>query len=306
MIKTLMYICILISKNLIKKGIEQMKKIAWVTDSTAYITDELKNNQDVYVMPLAIIFPDRTFEDGVDLTTDELYSRIKSEKEVPKTSQPPVGKFAELYENLKAKYDHVIAVHVSSKLSGTFESSRSGMEMAEVEGEIVDSKSMSYAITTLINKGIKMAQEGIGYKEIANTLRAETLKSENYILLGSLDQFYKGGRMSGTQFLLGNLLQIKPIITIKTSGEFDLFQKVRSEKKAVNRILELFKNAYDKNKITEVQIMHGNVLDKANSFKAKFEEQFPGIKITIGEISSTIAVHAGEGTVALIWHNETK
>ncbi|MCT8139444.1 DegV family protein [Anaerobacillus sp. CMMVII] len=282
------------------------KKIAWVTDSTAYITKELQENPDVYVMPLAIIFPDRTFEDGVDLTTKELYSRINSAKEVPKTSQPSVGRFAELYEKLKAEYDHVIAVHVSGKLSGTVESSRAGMEMAELDGEIVDSQSMSYTITTLIYKGMELAKSLDNHKEIANKLREEALNSEKYILLGSLDQFHKGGRMSKTQFLLGNLLQIKPIITIKTSGEFDLFQKVRSEKKAVNRLVELLAASYEKHHIPEVQIMHGNVLDKALEVQKKIEAQFPTIRVVIGEISSTIAVHAGEGTVALIWHNESK
>lgn len=280
------------------------KKIAWVTDSTAYITEELKNNPDVYVMPLAIIFPDRTFEDGVDLTTEELYSRINSLKEVPKTSQPSVGKFAELYEKLKSEYESVIAVHVSAKLSGTIESSRAGMEMAELDGEIVDSKSMSYSITTLIYKGMELAKTVDNHKEIAEKLRNEALNSEKYILLGSLDQFYKGGRMSGTQFLLGNLLQIKPIITIKTTGEFDIFQKVRSEKKATNRLIEILGEALDKGTVTEVQIMHGNVLDKALEVKKKIEEKFPQLNIVVGEISSTIAVHAGEGTVALIWHNE--
>ncbi|OIJ08316.1 fatty acid-binding protein DegV [Anaerobacillus arseniciselenatis] len=282
------------------------KKIAWVTDSTAYITKELRENDDVYVMPLAIIFPDRTFEDGIDLTTDELYSRINSSKEVPKTSQPSVGRFAEVFEKLKAEYDHVIAVHVSGKLSGTIESSRAGMEMAELDGEIVDSQSMSYTITTLLYKGIQLAEQGVDYKEIAATLREEALRSEKYVLLGSLDQFHKGGRMSKTQFLLGNLLQIKPIITIKTTGEFDLFQKVRSEKKAVNRLIELLTEAMEKHHINDVQIMHGNVEDKALELKKKIEEKYPHLNIVVGEISSTIAVHAGEGTVALIWHNEPK
>jgi DegV family protein with EDD domain len=296
-----------LEKNLKKKGLISMKKkIAWVTDSTAFITDELKQNPDVYVMPLAIIFPDRTFEDGVDLTTEELYSRINSAKEVPKTSQPSVGKFAELYEKLKAEYDGVIAVHVSGKLSGTVDSSRAGMEMAELDGEIVDSKSMSYTITTLIYKGLELAKTIDDHKEIAAKLREEALRSEKYVLLGSLDQFYKGGRMSGTQFLLGNLLQIKPIITITTAGEFDLFQKVRSEKKAVNRLIEFLATANEKHNIPEVQIMHGNVLEKALDVQKKIAEQFPTMNIVIGEISSTIAVHAGEGTVALIWHNEPK
>ncbi len=282
------------------------KKIAWVTDSTAYITKELETNPDVYVIPLAISFQDQTFEDGIDLQTEELYSRINDSKEIPKTSQPSVGRFFELYEKLKTQYECVIAVHISEKISGTIESSRAAMEMAELNGEIVDSKSLSYTITTLLNKGIELAKSIDDFKEIARKLREEALKSEKYVLLGSLDQFYKGGRMSGTQFLLGNLLQIKPIITITTTGELNLFQKVRSEKKAVNRLLELLATAKENYCITKVQIMHGNVTEKALELKEKIEEKFLNMDIVVGEISSTIAVHAGEGTLALFWHNETK
>ncbi|WNF37527.1 DegV family protein [Bacillaceae bacterium IKA-2] len=282
------------------------KKIAWVTDSTAFITKELRENPDVYIMPLIIIFSGQSYQDGIDLTTEELYEKINNSKEVPKTSQPSVGKFAELFEKLKAEYEQVIAVHVSGELSGTVESSRAGLEMADFNGEIVDSKSMSYSITTLLYKGIELAKTIDDHKEIAAKLREEALNSEKYILLGSLDQFHKGGRMSKTQFLLGNLLQIKPIITIRTTGKFDLFQKVRSEKKAVNRLLEFLASALEKNSVTEVQIMHGNVLAKALELKVRIEKQFPDIGVVVGEISSTIAAHAGEGTVALIWQNEQK
>ncbi|MEB1809367.1 MAG: DegV family protein [Bacillaceae bacterium] len=281
-----------------------MKKIAFVTDSTAYITEELKNHPDVYVMPLAIIFGDTVYEDGISLTTEQLYEKIKQSKEVPKTSQPAVGKFVELYEKLKEEYDQAIAVHISSKLSGTLESSRSASEMAEFPVEIVDSKSMSYAITSLIQTGMKLAKDGVEGDTIAQRLREEADKGENYILLGSLEQFYKGGRMSGTQFLIGNLLQIKPIIRINQNGEFEVFEKVRSEKKAVRRLLELIQNAYEKHSISEVQIMHGNVLEKAVSLEKDIKSKYPNMNVVIGEISSTIAAHAGEGTVAIIWQNK--
>lgn len=282
------------------------KKIAWVTDSTAFITKELRENPDVYIVPLVITFSEESFEDGIDLTTEQLYEKINNAKVVPKTSQPSVGKFVELYEKLKTEYEHVIAVHISGELSGTIESSRAGMEMADIDGEIVDSKAMSYIITTLLYKGMELSKSVDDHKEIAAKLREEALNAENYILLGSLDQFHKGGRMSKTQFLLGNLLQIKPIITIKTNGQFDLFQKVRSEKKALKRLLELLASAREKNTVSEVQIMHGNVLAKALELKKKVEQEFPDIDIVIGEISSTIAAHAGEGTLVLIWKNEQK
>ncbi|MDQ0254864.1 DegV family protein with EDD domain [Evansella vedderi] len=281
------------------------KKIAWVTDSTAYITKELAEHPDVYILPINITFDQDTYEDGVNLTTDILYKRIREEKTVPKTSQPSVGKFAELYEKLKTEYDHAIAVHISGKLSGTIDSSTQGKNIAEFEVEIVDSKCMSYAITTLIEKGMHLAEEGKPYVEIAETLREEASQSENYILLGNLEQFYKGGRMSGAQYLLGNILQIKPIIRINTqTGEFELFERVRSEKKAVKRLIELLKKSYEENIIQQVEIMHGNVITKANGLKQKIQQELPDINIVVGEISSTIAAHAGEGTVALIWHKE--
>ncbi|MCE7791503.1 DegV family protein [Salipaludibacillus sp. CUR1] len=282
------------------------KKIAWVTDSTAYITKELSEHPDVYVLPLSIIFDGEAFEDGVELTTEELYERIRSNKEVPKTSQPSAGRFAELYEKLKENYDAAVAVHISKKLSGTYNSSASGRDIADFNVQLVDSCSMSYAITTLIEKGMTLAEQGVPPEEIQEVLQQAAARSENYILLGSLEQFYKGGRMSGTQYLLGNLLQIKPIIRITPEGEFELFQKVRSEKKAVKRMLELLGESYNKYRINQVQIMHGNIESKAQELKSKVKDLFPELDIFIGEISSSIAVHAGEGTLAMIWHNEDK
>jgi DegV family protein with EDD domain len=282
------------------------KKMAWITDSTAFITEDLKNHPDVYVVPLGIIFGDTAFEDGVDLSTDELYERIRSNKEVPKTSQPSSGRFAELFEKLKEEYECAIAIHVSSKLSGTLSSCKTGAEMADFNVETIDSKSMSYAITYLIQLGIAMNEKGIELGEITKTLQSEADLSDNYILLGSLDQFYKGGRMSGTSYLLGSILKIKPIIRINRDGEFELFEKVRSEKKAVARMIELLKESYEKYQITNIQIMHGNVQSKAEELANEVRVVFPNLTIFIGEISSTIAVHAGEGTVAILWNNNSK
>jgi DegV family protein with EDD domain len=280
------------------------KKIAWITDSTAFITKELADHPDVYIVPLTITFGDESFEDGVELQTNGLYERIRSYKEIPKTSQPAAGRFAELFENLKETYESAIAIHISGKLSGTINSCLTGAELAGFDVKAVDSRSMSYAITTLIYKGMEMEKNGHSSQEISEKLRVEAEKSENYILLGSLDQFYKGGRMSGTAYLLGSLLHIKPIIQINSSGEFALFDKVRSEKKAIKRMLELFGEAYQKHSISQVQILHGNIQDKAEKLAEEFRVLFPSLDIFIGEISSTIAVHSGEGTLATMWHNE--
>lgn len=191
----------------------EKKRIAFITDTTGYIPEELKAHPDVYVVPIVVISDGKEYQDGVDLSSDELYDIIRNNKEVPKTSQPSAGTFQELYEKLKQDYDCAIAVHVSNKLSGTIASSKSGSELAEFDVEIVDSLSLSYGITTLIYKGLELAEKGGDLKEIANELRNAAANSRNLILLGSLEQLYKGGRMSGAQFLLGNVLQIKPILS---------------------------------------------------------------------------------------------
>lgn len=299
---------ILIFKSNCKESGDNMseKKIAWVTDSTAFVTQEMKDHPDVYVIPLYITFGEEQFQDGVELSTDELYKRIRENKELPKTSQPPAGEFAELYKKLKEEYDEAVAIHVSSEISGTIASATQGKDMAEFPVSIVDSLSMSHAITTLMYKGLELQKTGKNAEEIAGILNQEAKKSENYVLLGSLDQFYKGGRMSGTQYLIGNLLKVKPIIQINNEGKFHLFQKVRSEKKATKRLIEFLQEAKTKYKIESVQVMHGNVEHRADEVKAMILEAFPEMPVITGEISSTIAAHAGEGTIAIIWHNENK
>lgn len=209
-----------------------------------------------------------------------------------------------MYEKLKKDYDCAIAVHVSNKLSGTIASSKSGSDLAEFDVEIVDSLSLSFGITTLIYKGLEMAEQGADLKEIANELNKAAVNSSNLILLGSLEQLYKGGRMSGAQFLLGNVLQIKPILSINSEGELGLLERVRSEKKATNKIVDLLKQSCEENKVKRVGIMHGNVPERALEVKEKIETAIPELEITVGEISSSLAVHGGEGTVALFWQME--
>ena len=281
------------------------KKIAWITDSTVYIPEELKNHPDLYIIPLSITFEHGTYEDGINLTPELLYKNIREDKEIPKTSQPSPGRFAETFEQLKENYDAAIAVHVSSELSGTLSSCRTGAELADFPVEVVDSLTMSVGITRLIEMGMELINEGKDYKDAADILREEAYKTECYLLLGSLDQFYKGGRMTGTKYLLGNLLNIKPIITIY-KGKFDLYEKVRSEKKAINRMLDLFDAAYKKSEIEKIYILHGNVMDKALYYKEELLKRYPSLEATIGELTATITVHAGEGTVALAWANDHK
>lgn len=282
------------------------KPIAWVVDSTAYVSPVLANHPDVFVVPLNIHFGQEQYADGIDLTTTELYDRIRNAEEFPKTSQPAAGEFATLYEKISEAYEAIIAVHVSEKLSGTLGSSKSGAEIAEVQMEVVDSFALSSGITKLVERGLLLQENGMELHEIAAQLRNEVQNLRNYILIGNLNQLYKGGRMSGVQFFLGSLLQVKPIIHLNEQGELKALDKVRSQKKAMNYIVDKAVESYEKDGTRSIDLMHGNVPEQAEEIKNLIQAKTPDLEVRIGEISSVLAVHAGEGTIAALWHVPVK
>ncbi|MBD8067634.1 DegV family protein [Bacillus sp. PS06] len=280
------------------------RKVAFVTDSTVYLSKELQEHPDVYVVPIVVISEGREYEDGIDLSSEQLYDIIRNNKEVPKTSQPSVGRFVQLYEQLQKEYDYVISIHVSSKLSGTVSSAAAATNHVDLEIEIIDSLSISYGMSELILKGIQLIEQNLEIKDVVTQLKKQVATCNNFVLISQLEQLYKGGRMSGAQFLLGNLLQIRPILTINPEGELGLFDRVRSEKKALSKIIELLKQSCEEHHVKQIGIMHGQFLEKAMEIKQKIEEVIPEIHIVIGEVSSSIAVHAGEGAIALFWYQE--
>ena len=279
-----------------------LKKIAWVIDSSAYLSNMLKDHPDVYVIPLNIHFGLEQFIDGVDLTPEQLYDRIRNGTESIKTSQPSAGEFAILYEKLSKEYDSIISIHVSNSLSGTLSSSISGAQIAQVQVEFIDSLSLSAGITGLVEKGLQLQEAGQSYQEIATALREMILKFRNYILIGNLTQLYKGGRLSSAQFYLGSLLKIKPVIQITQQGELKELDKVRSHKKAIQYLITKAVEAADKEGLQHVYIMHANAEHQAVDLKEAILQQAPHLQFTIGEISTSLAVHAGEDTIALLWY----
>ncbi|QTD40665.1 DegV family protein [Sporosarcina sp. Te-1] len=273
------------------------KPLAWIVDSTAYIPKELKEHPDFYSIPLNIHFGDKQFVDGIDLTPAELYENIKGAVEFPKTSQPSAGEFAEQFKQLAADYEQAIAVHISGKLSGTLASSMAGAELAAFPITFIDSLSLSYGITGMIQKGMALHESGATVNEIKQQLESMAGTVNNYILIGQLDQLYKGGRMSGVQFFLGSLLKVKPIIQLSETGTLEVIDKVRSEKKALQYLVDKVAASHP----SVVYLMHGNVPDQAKQLKEMLLQSNPELKVEIGDISSTLAVHAGEGTLAVLW-----
>lgn len=276
------------------------KPLAWIVDSTAYISKELQEHPDVFSVPLNIHFGEQQYIDGIDLTPEQLYKKIKNVEEFPKTSQPSAGEFAQLFEKISKNYEQAIAIHVSGKLSGTLASSKGGADIAEFPVTFIDSLSLSHGLSGLVEKGIDMHKNGASIPAIKQALEQLAGTCKNFILIGKLNQLYKGGRMSAAQFYLGSLLKVKPIIQISTEGELHPIDKVRSEKRAYQYLIDKVTEAKCSD-IQKLYIMHGNVAEQAEKLKNMILEQVSDFEIEVGDISSVLAVHAGEGTLAILW-----
>ncbi len=279
-----------------------MVKTAWVTDSTAYLDDELRNHPDIYTIPLTILLDGEEYFDGIDLTPAQLFEKLKHLRNPPTTSQPSVGAFQALYEKLEQQYDRVITVLLSGKLSGTVSSSEQAAKLVDIPVITFDSQILTYPMAALLKKGMELTESGARLEDVIEQLEAIRATGETYVLVGSLEQLHRGGRMSGLQFFLGSMLNVKPIISFDNGALF-VKEKVRSTKKAQERILDYFKLAYEKNQMKEVYILYGLHEEHAREWREELQQQFPSLKIICCPLGAVIGVHAGENTLGISWFN---
>jgi len=278
-----------------------LNNIAWVTDSTASLTEAFIKENDIYVVPLSIIFGEESYLEGVDITAEDFYPKLSASKVLPKTSQPAIGEFVELYKKLKRQYKHAIAIHASSELTGTYQSSVAASSMVDFKVDVIDSKIGSFPLGRMVEKGIELQKEGKSYAEIVSYLRTLPDKANLYMAPGSLEQLHKGGRLSTTQVIIGSLIKLKLIVRFD-DGKVVLFDKIRTEKKVKERLFQIFAEASDN--VKEASVIHGNVQQLANEWKAELQQRFSGISFTTTTFSPVAGTHTGQGTIGLAWLNE--
>ncbi|MCP8970643.1 DegV family protein [Ectobacillus ponti] len=278
------------------------KKIAWVTDSTATLSKDYIDKYNIHVVPMEIIFGDQSYREDIDITAEDFYKKLSESKVLPKTSQPALGSFVNLYEQLKEEYEYAIAIHASSALTGTYQSSVSASQMAEFHSvEVIDSKIGSYPLGKMIQQGVEMEEQGKSYEEIVAYLRTLPDKAQLLMAPGSLEQLHKGGRLSSAQAIIGNLIQLKLIIKFD-NGKVIMHDRIRTEKKVKLRLFEMFAEVAPQ--LKEASVIHANEAEKALQWKAELEQLYPHISFTTTMFSPVPGVHTGQGTMGLSWITE--
>jgi DegV family protein with EDD domain len=277
-------------------------RTAWVTDSTAYLDEKLKNHPDVYMVPLTILLDNNEYYDGIDLSAEQLFARLKQLQNPPKTSQPSIGAFRSLYEQLEKEYDQIITILISGKLSGTVSSSRQAAQQVSIPVATIDSKILTYPLTALLKKGMEWIHEGKSAEFVKEKLEIIRDTNEAYVLVGSLEQLHRSGRLTGLQFFLGSMLNIKPIISVD-NGELLIKEKVRSEKKAIEKMVDYLRISYEKYQFNEVYILYGLHQEFAVCWETELRSKFPLLNFICCPLGATIGVHAGENTLGISWFN---
>lgn len=278
-----------------------MKKIAWITDTAAQLDDAFIQKHNVHVLPFGVVFSDRLYMESIDLTQEDFYNKLHLSKTSPKTSQPAIGEMLSLYEKLKLEgYDFAIALHVSSGLSGTFESAQAASKMTEFKVFTIDSKIGSFPMVKMIEIGNKLFADGKNVDEVVATINELTSKSKLSFIPASLNQLHKSGRVSGTQTFLSNLLDIKVVINFE-DGKTVLKEKVRSNKRAKNIVTSLLRTDMEKGSVPEVAVINCNNTADSEIWKEELLQEFPSLKVEVVALSVCVGVHAGEGTTGLSW-----
>lgn len=279
-------------------------KIAVVTDSTAYIPKEILDKLNIHVVPLSVNFGDETFIEGVELTAEQFYEKLKNTKDLPTTSQPAIGTFIEQYEQLEQSYDAVISVHISKKLSGTFEAAKSAGNMMErLKVYAYDSELSAMPQGFYAMHAAELIKDGKDIDTIIAELDRIKENTRAYFMVDDLSHLQRGGRLSGAQALLGSLLNIKPILHI-VEGSIVPFEKVRTRKRAINRILKMLYDDVQTKRVKRVVFIHANQESAVIQLRDEFQEKYPDIETIISHFGPVVGTHLGEGSLGISWYKK--
>ncbi|MDW7797279.1 UNVERIFIED_CONTAM: DegV family protein [Streptococcus canis] len=275
-----------------------MGTIKIVTDSSITIEPELIEALDITVVPLSVMVDSKLYSDN-DLKEEGYFlSLMKASKSLPKTSQPPVGLFAETYENLVNKgATNIVAIHLSPALSGTIEASRQGAEIAEAPVAVLDSGFTDQAMKFQVVEAAKLAQAGASLEEILAAVQAIKSKTELYIGVSTLENLVKGGRIGRVTGVLSSLLNVRVVMELK-NDELKTLVKGRGNKTFI-KWLDSYLAANNDRSIAEVAISYAGEADLAMALKEKIATQYDG-SIPVLETGSIIQTHTGEGAFAVM------
>ncbi|ABW19654.1 DegV family protein [Alkaliphilus oremlandii] len=273
-----------------------MSKIKIVTDSTAYLTKEFIQQYNIDVVPLSVTFEGAVSDEGFPGEFDSFFDRLSKSKDFPTTSQPSIGKFVDVFKQALNDGYEVIAIVISSKLSGTFNSASVAAGMINTNNiSVIDSLTSVSNLKALIEKALFLSEKGLSRAEIVQQIEEQKKRGGIRLTVATLDYLKKGGRLSSTEAFLGSLLNIKPIIGL-IDGKLEPVDKVRGKKKAIEKMIEeIPSNA------KSIYISHVGAYNEAVEYETIIKQRYPDAITGIYELGPVIGCHLGAEAIGICY-----
>jgi len=271
-----------------------------VTDSVSDLSQELVDRYRIVVVPALVRFGDETYLDGVEITHQEMYRRMLEDEEVPKSSQPSPGQFLEAYKEVAAQGASILSIHVTARTSGVWQSASLARSMLpEADIEVIDSASVSMGTGFIILEAARAIEDGRSKGEVLALIEDIKSRMNIYATVGTLKYLRLSGRVGHMQEIFGSFLDIKPIITVE-DGVVKAVDKVRTRKRALDRVIELTKQAVGTESLINAAVMHTAVEEEALEFKEIVKKNFNCQELFFGEAGIALGVNAGPGVIGLV------
>ena len=278
-----------------------MSGIAIVTDSTGYIPTDLVRKYGIHVAPQIIIWGEETIRDGVDILPEAFYERLKTAKVMPTTSQVTIAYFHELFQKLSAEGKQILAILVSSKLSGTISSAVQAKDMLpQSQIEIVDSLSTAMALGFQVLAAARAAEAGRGFAEVVAVAQSAAPKTGIVFAVETLEFLHRGGRIGGAARLLGTALNLKPVLEL-VDGRIEPVEKIRTKAKARERLLDIVEGRVKGKGNLRLATVHAGVKAEALELLEQAVARLKPVETIVAEASPVVGNHAGPGTVGLAY-----
>jgi len=268
-----------------------------VTDSLSDITSDVAEELGITVVPLTVFFGKESFLDRVTITTDEFYHRLTHDDTWPTTTQPPPSTFVDVYNKLVEETDEILVITLSSKLSGTYESALNarGSVQKKCRIEVIDSLTVAMGLGLVVIAAAKAAQAGAKLNELVDLVHSAIPRSHLVAYFDTLKYLAKGGRIGKAQGLLGAVLSVKPVLTVK-DGEMSPLTRLRSRAAGMEYLYNFVAGF---SHIEELAVEHTTVPDEANRLVERLGSLFPKERIYRSTISPVVGTHAGPGAMAV-------
>ncbi|MBM7705608.1 DegV family protein [Chryseomicrobium aureum] len=276
-----------------------MTTIKIVTDSTAELTQDVFEQLGITVVPLTIHVDGQDYLDGVTLSAEEFISKMKQSKELPKSSQPSAGTFTEIYDELGKDGSEILSIHMTGGMSGTVKSAESAASITSSNVTVVDSRFISHALAFQVKEAARLAQQGKSMGEILRHLDRVRENTRLFVVVDTLDNLVKGGRIGKGRAMLGSLLSIKPIASL-AGGEYTPVAKARSYKQVITYLMNEFTKDSAAKRVKAVGIAQADGYQMATPLKEAIEATgFKDVKLSF--TTPVISTHTGPGAIGFMY-----